>query len=69
MAMACRAACRLAAGAGPPFAAIGGAATPLSANLVRSARIVAATFEAGDDAILGTYAALKRHAHGERAGL
>lgn len=44
------------------FATIGGSATPLSANLVRSARVVAATFEAGDDAILGTYAALKRHA-------
>jgi hypothetical protein len=44
------------------FAAIGGSATPLSANLVRSARVVAATFEAGDDAILGTYASMKRHA-------
>lgn len=44
------------------FAAIGGSATPLSANLVRTARAVAATFEAGDDAVLGTYAAMKRHA-------
>ncbi|HEV7278807.1 MAG TPA: hypothetical protein VGN57_01235 [Pirellulaceae bacterium] len=44
------------------FAAIGGSATPLSANLVRSARVVAATFEAGDEAILGTYASMKRHA-------
>ena len=44
------------------FAAIDGSATALSANLVRSARLVAATFEASDEAIVGTYATAKRHA-------